>query len=152
MLELHPDLLRQNVKPGDHAHHHHKHAATGGAIIVDSVEACLKEAGEIIQAGLGGNEVVELGELVMLRKEAERRRKEVGEKEVDERGVEIGQAKKVKGVKKEEKSGDGGLMEWLQRGNVIYKSVGLGLMDVSVGADVVRLADERGIGTKIEGF
>lgn len=152
MLELHPDLLRQNVKPADHGHHHHKHAATGGAIIVDSVEACLKEAGEVIQAGLSGGEVVELGELVMLRRDAERRRKEESEKEgVDEGGVEIGQATKVKGIKKDEKK-DGGLMEWLQRGNVIYKSVGLGLMDVAVGADIVRLADERGIGTMIEGF
>ena len=44
------------------------------------------------------------------------------------------------------------LMEWLQKGNVIYKSVGLGLMDAVVGSDLVRLADERGIGTRIDNF
>jgi ornithine cyclodeaminase/alanine dehydrogenase-like protein (mu-crystallin family) len=155
MLELHPDILRQNVQV-DHKHHHHKHARTGGAIIVDSVEACLKEAGEIIQAGLRGHEVVEIGELLMLKKEADRARKENGssEESFDTRGVELGEAKKVKGKKKGDKAGegDGGLMEWLMKGNVIYKSVGLGLMDVQVGMDVVRLADDRGVGTRIENF
>jgi ornithine cyclodeaminase/alanine dehydrogenase-like protein (mu-crystallin family) len=155
MLELHPDILRQNVQV-DHKHHHHKHARTGGAIIVDSVEACLKEAGEIIQAGLRGHEVVEIGELLMLKKEADRARKENGssEESFDTRGVELGEAKKVKGKKKGDKAGegDGGLMEWLMKGNVIYKSVGLGLMDVQVGMDIVRLADDRGVGTRIENF
>jgi len=149
MLELHPDILRQNVAP-EHKHHHHKHARTSGAIIVDSVEACLKEAGEIIQAGISGREVVEIGELLMLKKEADRQRAEQA-KDMDSRGVELGEAKKVKGQKKEGEN-DGGLMDWLQRGNVIYKSVGLGLMDVQVGMDVVRLADERGVGTSIENF
>jgi ornithine cyclodeaminase/alanine dehydrogenase-like protein (mu-crystallin family) len=157
MLELHPDIIRQNVQI-DHKHHHHKHARTGGAIIVDSVEACLKEAGEIIQAGLSGHEVVEIGELLMLKKEADRARKEKAgdsEESLDVRGVELGEAKKVKGRKKGDKKegeGDGGLMEWLMKGNVIYKSVGLGLMDVQVGMDVVRLADDRGVGTRIENF
>jgi len=156
MLELHPDILRQNVAP-DHHRHHHKHALEGGAVIVDSVEACLKEAGEIIQAGLTGQEVVEIGELVMLRRDAEKRRQECvarkSEEGLDERGVELGeceQRKKKKG--KKEKEDDGGLMEWLQRGNVIYKSVGLGLMDVVVGSELVAMADEKGIGTRIENF
>ncbi|KAF2793877.1 NAD(P)-binding protein [Melanomma pulvis-pyrius CBS 109.77] len=154
MVELHPDILRQNVA-AEHKHHHHKHARTGGAIIVDSVEACLKEAGEVIQAGLGGHEVVEIGELLMLKKEADKQRKESLESEgMDRSGVELGEAKKVKGQKKQKEpdAGDGGMMEWLQKGNVIYKSVGLGLMDVQVGMDLVRLADDRGIGTRIENF
>jgi ornithine cyclodeaminase/alanine dehydrogenase-like protein (mu-crystallin family) len=156
MVEIHPDILKQNVAP-DHGRHHHKHALEGGAVIVDSVEACLKEAGEIIQAGLTGHEVVEIGELVMLRRDAERRRSEClarkSSEGLDERGVELGecaQRKKRKGRKSDDD--DGGLMEWLQKGNVIYKSVGLGLMDVVVGSDLVRLADERGVGTKIEDF
>ncbi|KAF2739610.1 NAD(P)-binding protein [Polyplosphaeria fusca] len=166
MLELHPDILRDAVKPETAGHHHyHKHASRGGAIVVDSVEACLKEAGEVIQAGLSGGEVVEIGELVMLRKDGERRRAEraaaaavaaaavVEGGEEEGRGVELGEAKKVKGKKRDDVDrADGGLLEWLQRGNVIYKSVGLGLMDVVVGGEVVRLADERGIGTRIEGF
>ncbi|KAF2707009.1 NAD(P)-binding protein [Pleomassaria siparia CBS 279.74] len=152
MVEIHPDILKQNVAP-EHKHHHHKHARQGGAIIVDSVEACLKEAGEIIQAGLTGGELVEIGELLMLKKEADKQRRLSEEGlGMDTSGVELGEAKKVKGKKKSESGGDGGLMEWLQKGNVIFKSVGLGLMDVQVGMDVVRLADDRGIGTRIENF
>lgn len=156
MVEIHPDILKQNVAP-DHGRHHHKHALEGGAVIVDSVEACLKEAGEIIQAELKSHEVVEIGELVMLRREAEKRRAEckarMSSEGLDEKGVELGectQRKKKKG--KKEGEGDGGLTEWLQKGNVIYKSVGLGLMDVTVGNDLVRLADERGVGTRIADF
>jgi len=51
-----------------------------------------------------------------------------------------------------QKKKDDHLAQWLQQGNVIYKSVGLGLMDLTVGLDVVNLARERGIGTHIEGF
>ena len=48
--------------------------------------------------------------------------------------------------------GEKGLLEWLTKGNVVYKSVGLGLMDLTVGGDLVRLARERGVGTTIEDF
>jgi len=40
----------------------------------------------------------------------------------------------------------------LTRGNVIFKCVGIGLMDVVVGGELVRMARERGIGTTIENF
>ena len=106
--------------------------------MVDSVEACLKEAGEVIQAKLQPNEVVELGELVMLRKEAEKRAREGRNADDDKAGLQV-------------KESDG-MHEWLTKGNVIYKSVGLGLMDVVVGTELVRLARGRGIGTTIEGF
>ncbi|CBX94366.1 hypothetical protein IAQ61_009928 [Plenodomus lingam] len=201
MVEIHPDILRQAVEPEYHHHRDfHKHAARGGAVVVDSVEACLAEAGEIIQAGLGPHEVVELGELVMLKRDADRRRKDCeakkgsskSEEGLDEHGVEIGgvqgvgvgaQEKMMKRKKKkhgwgwggskkgeQDKEGEEGeaeakeeetykhdktahtLVEWLTKGNVIYKSVGLGLMDVVVGSDLCRLADERGIGTRIDDF
>lgn len=165
MCEIHPDILRQNVTP-DHGRHFHKHASQGGAVVVDSVEACLKEAGEIIQAKLSPSEVVEIGELVMLKRDADKRRSECQAQKrmsvegLDEDGVELGEApstKKRRGSNKSGKDDHGSkeehsLMEWLQKGNVIYKSVGLGLMDVVVGSDLVRLADERGIGTRIENF
>ncbi|TID14753.1 NAD(P)-binding protein [Venturia nashicola] len=148
MIELHTDIIKQAVAP-NHKHHHHKHAKQGGAIVVDSVDACLKEAGELIQAGLVGREVVELGELVMLKREAERRRKE-SHSSLDDDGVEL----KLGGGKKngKEPADDDGLREWLEKGNVIYKSVGLGLMDVVVGAELVRLADAMGIGTRVANF
>lgn len=141
MLELDPEILRQAVHQSDHKHHHHRHAKSGGAVVVDSVEACLKEAGEVIQAGLEGHQVVELGELVMLKRDMEARRRGSSSTEGSAEGV---QAK--------EEHGDTGLRDWLERGNVIYKSVGLGLMDVVVGGDLVGLADERGVGTRIKDF
>ncbi|KAL8783462.1 MAG: hypothetical protein Q9213_004599 [Squamulea squamosa] len=126
MIELHPEILRQAVAP-EHKHHHHKHAERGGVIVVDSLEACLKEAGEVKQAGLSPEQLVEIGELLMVKK--------ASMKEI-ERGGE----------------GEVGLKRWLQAGNVIYKSVGLGLMDICVGEDLVMLARERGLGTTVEGF
>lgn len=44
------------------------------------------------------------------------------------------------------------LVKWLRDGTVIYKSVGLGLMDLAVGMHMVQLAREKGIGTQVEGF
>jgi ornithine cyclodeaminase/alanine dehydrogenase-like protein (mu-crystallin family) len=126
MVELHPDILRQAVEP-DHKHHHHKHADKGGVVVVDSLEACLKEAGEVIQAGLTAAQLVEIGELVMVKK-AVLKEKELGGE------------------------GEKGLKRWLDSGNVVYKSVGLGLMDLCVGGDLVTLAQERGIGTTIAEF
>ncbi len=127
MVEIHPDILRQAVAP-DHKHHHHKHADKGGVIVVDSLEACLKEAGEIIQAGITAEQLVEVGELLMVKKASMRE-------------IQLGTGEGEKGLKK-----------WLMGGNVIYKSVGVGLMDICVGEDVVRLAMEKGVGTSVEGF
>lgn len=126
MCELHPDIFKTAVQP-DHGHHHHKHANQGGVIIVDSLESSLKEAGEIIQAKLKPEHLVEIGELIMIKKAAS--------KELESGGP-----------------GEQGLLDWLIRGNVIYKSVGMGLMDLVVGGDLIRLARERDIGTFIEDF
>jgi ornithine cyclodeaminase/alanine dehydrogenase-like protein (mu-crystallin family) len=125
MCEIHPDIIRQAVQPSHH-HHYHKHAQTGGAIIVDSVEACLREAGELIQAGIGGREVVELGELIMLKRDTQRPQQESQEWDG---GIEVQSGlRKNKSSKENEKEKDGGLRDWLHRGNVIYKSVGMALM------------------------
>lgn len=126
MTELHPDILRQAVEP-DHNHHHHKHAVKGGVVIVDSLESSLKEAGEIIQAKLKPEQLVEIGELMMIKKAAMKE-------------IELGG------------EGEKGLKDWMMKGNVLYKSVGLGLMDLKVGGDLVSMARERGIGTTIQDF
>ena len=126
MVELHPDVLRQAVEP-DHKHHHHKHAEKGGVVVVDSLEACLREAGEVIQADIGAEQLVEVGELLMVKKAAM--------KEIEMGG-----------------EGEHGLKRWLEGGNVIYKSVGLGIMDLCVGEDLVSLARDRGIGATIDDF
>ncbi|CAF9922082.1 hypothetical protein IMSHALPRED_005329 [Imshaugia aleurites] len=127
MCEVHPDVLKQAVAP-DHKHHHHKHAEKAGVIVVDSLEACLKEAGEIIQAGITAEQLVEIGELLMVKKASMRE-------------IELGTGE-----------GEKGLRRWLGGGNVIYKSVGIGLMDICVGEDLVALAMQRGVGTRVEGF
>lgn len=153
MQELHEDILRQAVRgPEETRHHgihlHHRHAHEGGAIIVDTIEGALKESGEVIKAGIGGQGLVELGELVMLKKahwqaKAEREAKERERREREEShsnkkkdghhgGHGIGHLfhhghghdrQQEKAQKQEE--ADGGLKNWLERGNVIYKSVGL---------------------------
>ena len=136
MIELHPDILRYAVAPHHEHRHFHKRQKEGGAIIVDTVTGCLKEAGEVIQAKLLPDQVVELGELFMLKREAERKMAEKGEK--PEGGCVF--------------QDNSGLKEWLVRGNVIYKSVGLGLMDIVVGNELISFARQRGVGTTIENF
>lgn len=115
---------------------------------MDSVEACLKFAGEVVKAGLSPDQVVELGEIFMLKREREGIVKE-------------GKGKKGKGKAEGEEGDDddgchlqenSGLKEWLTRGNVIYKSVGLGLMDVVVGNELLRISRERGVGMTVEEF
>jgi ornithine cyclodeaminase/alanine dehydrogenase-like protein (mu-crystallin family) len=125
MAEIHPDILRDEVNVQPPHRHWHKHITRSGVIVVDSLDAAMKEAGEVIQAKIKPNQVVELGELLMVR-DATRNAETVDE----------------------EKS----LREWSQRGNVIYKSVGLGLMDLVTGGDLVRLARERKLGTTVEDF
>lgn len=127
MIEIHPEVFRQAVAP-DHKHHHHKHADKGGVIVVDSLEACLKEAGEIIQAGVTAQQLVEVGELLMVKKASMKE-------------IEMGTGQ-----------GEKGLRDWLMKGNVIYKSVGIGLMDICVGEDLVAFAMEKGVGTSVDGW
>lgn len=127
MIELHPEIIRTAVKV-DHGHrHYHKHAQQEGVIIVDTLDGCLKEAGEIIQAKVTPEQLVEVGELLMVKKSVH--------KEIEAGG-----------------EGEKGLVNWLTRGNVIYKSVGLGLMDLVIGGELLRLGNERDIGVTIPDF
>ncbi len=43
------------------------------------------------------------------------------------------------------------LARWLQAGNVIYKSVGLGLMDLTVGMHLIEVAKEKGSEVMLRG-
>ncbi|KAK3956712.1 hypothetical protein QBC32DRAFT_249947 [Pseudoneurospora amorphoporcata] len=213
MREVPVELIQQAIKVHDqHAAgkrtiYHHKHAVEGGVVVVDTLDGALKEAGELIEAGLGPRHLVELGELVMLHRiklseetdngssrastdvdtdslsaststltlssppteekdskdtEKEKRprhsrhlsiqnlvrgtsrsrsrdsRKPDGSAETD---TEREQSKKDKKKKKEK---EGELARWLQKGNVIYKSVGLGLMDLTVGMQLVDFAEHKG--------
>ena len=197
MAELPVEILQQAVRGPDHSHAggliHHRAAGEGGAVVVDTIEGSMAEAGEIINSGIGGQGIVELGELVMLKKAhwAEKVEREDQERQKREReglrkesggghgishlfkrghgrsdsGDKRGRVANADAGRKSSRSrsrpprdgqdvevSDGGLQEWLQRGNVIYKSVGIGLMDVVVGMEIVRLAEERGIGSTFEDF
>ncbi|EED16768.1 proline utilization protein PrnX-like, putative [Talaromyces stipitatus ATCC 10500] len=129
MTELHPDILKHEVKPpGHHGHHYHKHAQRGGVVLVDSLEMCLQEAGEIVQAGLGPHQLVEIGELMIMRHAARL------------------------GIDRQKEESEQSMQRWLESGNVVYKSVGLGLMDLVTGGDLVDIARKRGVGTFIDDF
>ncbi|KAL4891669.1 hypothetical protein BDV59DRAFT_61950 [Aspergillus ambiguus] len=126
MTELDPDIIREEVTV-QHSHRHfHKHVKRSGVVVVDSLDAALKEAGEIIQAEVKPNQVVELGELLMVRQAG----RDLSQEDEDSKS----------------------LREWVEKGNVIYKSVGLGLMDLVTGGDLVQLARQRKIGTTVEEF
>lgn len=230
MQELPVEVLHQAVRgPEEHKSRGpfsiHRHTAgEGGAVVVDSIEGAMREAGEIIRSGIGGAGIVELGELVMLKRnhwaeKAEREEKERGRRDIEEPGspgphkphglghffglsgkheedagetpkgtrskshgprdstssIASSSSKEPRplsssgqghghhrsksfGQKDKEKDkemivdDDGGLQQWLQRGNVIYKSVGIGLMDIVVGLAIVELAESRGIGASFDEF
>lgn len=60
MHELPVELLRQATKVHARGQHHfHKHAVEGGVVIVDTLDGAMKEAGEIIEAGLEPRQLIE---------------------------------------------------------------------------------------------
>ncbi|KAK0617104.1 ornithine cyclodeaminase/mu-crystallin family protein [Immersiella caudata] len=201
MREIPIDVLMQAVKPHERGHRHfHKHVIEGGAIVVDTLDGALKEAGELIEAGLEPTQLVELGELVMLHNIAAT--EAAAEEEVAPETASVtsfssdpsGDMEKLTissgrsalsnvfgssgsrssspaGIRapsfpfhrrssslgsvdrqKKKKEKEDAMAKWLEGGNVIYKSVGLGLMDLTVGTYMVKFAREKGVGSHVEGF
>ncbi|KAL5353491.1 hypothetical protein ACLOAV_001528 [Pseudogymnoascus australis] len=212
MIEIPIEVVQQAVKPHEHRHFH-KHAAEGGVVVVDTLTGCLKEAGEIIQSGLSPNQLVEVGELVMLEGQLaepgnsddhdvdadgkqidlDGLRRELsdisstgegtmhavmregsdlstvstestGRKSIDSTSSSKGSRKslgpggignKIRSLSmdnKKVKSKDDAMATWLGEGNVVYKCVGMGLMDLVVGGGLITLAREKGVGTTIPNF
>ncbi|CAG8909591.1 unnamed protein product [Penicillium egyptiacum] len=87
-----------------------------GKVYVDSKSACLEEAGELITAGLGEEQLIEMGDLL-------------GPEGIAEGAVDV----------------PAGC-------NVVYKCVGMGLMDLVVGKKVLDVGVEMGLGTHVDGF
>ncbi|KAI9925176.1 hypothetical protein ASPWEDRAFT_120960 [Aspergillus wentii DTO 134E9] len=87
----------------------------GGKIYVDSKEACLEESGELIQAQIQEDQLVELGELYKTHDKSE--------------PVQVPEGC-----------------------NVVFKCVGMGIMDLAIGTRVMDLARERGLGMEVDGF
>jgi ornithine cyclodeaminase/alanine dehydrogenase-like protein (mu-crystallin family) len=196
MIEVPKEMLLQAVRPTHDHRHFHRHAAEGGVIVVDTLTGCLKEAGEVIQAGLSPMQLVEVGELVMLEDQSGSPQgsesNSVSDLDIEKMSLEIrsstsgsmssvmrensttssgssrrsgslsrafsskslgsGKYKRSSSVDSSRTAKDDAMSRWLSTGNVIYKSVGLGLMDLVVGGELVRLARERGIGTTIQDF
>ncbi|TGJ81503.1 hypothetical protein E0Z10_g7267 [Xylaria hypoxylon] len=213
MRELPSELLIQATRLHQHSHiHYHKHATEGGVVVVDSLDGALKEAGEIIDAGLGPEQLVELGELIMIKRlvkeevdssqpstETNSLSESVDKLDIGSQssvmssifGTDSGSSKRSTSQSpsrakrdssttrtaspsgfrmpsfrhhkrtgsqrsttedKEYQKRDDHLARWLTSGNVIYKSVGLGLMDLVVGLEVIALANARGVGTHVENF
>ncbi|OBT73758.1 hypothetical protein VF21_07178 [Pseudogymnoascus sp. 05NY08] len=212
MIEIPIELFQQAVKPHEHRHYH-KHASEGGVVVVDTLTGCLKEAGEIIQSGLSPNQLVEVGELVMLegqlagdssddhdvdvegkqidldglRRElsdisssgegsmhavmregsdlSRASTESTGRKSMDSSRSSKGSSRKSLGPgsignkirslsmdNRKVKSKDDAMATWLGEGNVVYKCVGMGLMDLVVGGGLITLAREKGVGTTIPNF
>lgn len=84
-------------------------STAGVTVVVDSADACLAGAGELVRAGLARRDVVELGQLL-----AEHRP--------------------------------------VAAGTCVFKCVGMGLMDLVVARELVRLAACRGIGLHVHDF
>ncbi|PFH49644.1 hypothetical protein AMATHDRAFT_62769 [Amanita thiersii Skay4041] len=103
-------------------------------LLVDSREACAVEAGELIQAGVSGNRLVEMGELVM---------KALSTNAEDGGGLVLGVDNHP------DRKG-----EDVEEGPVtMFKSVGLGLQDVAIACAVVSKAERmEGVGTRIDGY
>lgn len=206
MKELPVEIIRQAVKE----HHegrkwiHHRHAREGGALVVDTIDGALTESGEVIDAGLKPEQLIEygchlalflswdltnraarLGELVMLANIAAEENAVVSESEVQSPGSETQSTHSdlSGGLKDRDINGShsamgsvfgsGGLFHihrrtssgsegsrkkekqdpmamWLATGNVIYKSVGMGTMDLSVGMHLIKFAREKNVGSHIE--
>ncbi|KAJ5773137.1 hypothetical protein N7457_008033 [Penicillium paradoxum] len=89
---------------------------SGGKVYVDTKSACLEEAGELITAGLGEEDLIEMGDLL-------------GADGIAEGNLDVPAGS-----------------------NVIYKCVGMGLMDLAVGKKVLDVGVEMGLGTHVDGF
>ncbi|KZF22026.1 NAD(P)-binding protein [Xylona heveae TC161] len=89
----------------------------GPTIYVDNREACLEESGELADAKVTGDRLVEVGELLT---------QERGDRRA---GVSPSWAK------------------WT--GTRVFKCVGMGIMDVLIGSELLRIAKEKGLGTEV---
>ena len=125
MRECDRELVLRAVRPPGVA----KGGVEGGRILlVDSRDACAREAGELIEAGVDfEKEVVEIGEVV----------------EFGEGGDVVFGGGGLRG---------GGEVGCGGGGITMFKSVGVGLQDVAMACAVVQKAEEMGLGTRLDGY
>lgn len=92
-------------------------SGAGGRIFVDTKEGCLAEAGELIEAHVTEDQLVEIGELL------------------DDSPLPL------------EGHGQGH-----GQGNVVFKCVGLGIMDIVMAGELLGMAKEKGAGVTVDDF
>lgn len=115
MQEIDPVLLQNATDPTiSHPFPSYK----GGAIAVDSIEGCSKEAGELVKAEVPVDRILEVGKI----------------------------------LHQQSASPDNEVSQWLQNGFVIYKSVGIGVMDIATGQHLLRVAESQGLGLQLPDF
>ncbi|KAI6782915.1 uncharacterized protein J7T54_002074 [Emericellopsis cladophorae] len=114
MQEIDPDYLRKVVDAGSEL----AQGVLGAQVAVDTRDGCLAEAGELAKAGIEGDKMREVGEILYT----------------------------------QEKGTEAELDTWLKGGLVVYKSVGIGIMDIAVGSSLLELAQKEGAGTTVEDF
>ncbi|GAQ46586.1 hypothetical protein AtubIFM55763_001940 [Aspergillus tubingensis] len=115
MIELDPELLR-GVVCGEEGVNPLTGEKGRGVVLVDDREYAMHGCGEVVQSGLAGEDLVEIGEVLAVK------------------GGRI----RVSGdehVRRVERS--------MQEGLVVYKSVGVGLTDLTAGREVLRLYQEK---------
>jgi len=115
MQELDPQLLQALTDPSSNLPFP---TYKGGVISVDSIEGCLKEAGELVKAGVPVEKMLEVGALLQ-------------EKATNDYTE---------------------LSAWLREGFVVYKSVGVGVMDLAIGQHLLNVAASRDIGLRVDDF
>ena len=112
----------------------------GGTLLVDSRSACKFEAGEIIDAGLRDEDMLEIGQLVFAEHPTlppHRLSNTMHEK------IHISEPPGDQETK----------MSEFQGPITMFKSVGLGVQDVAVACAVVKKAEEMGnVGTRVLGY
>jgi ornithine cyclodeaminase/alanine dehydrogenase-like protein (mu-crystallin family) len=195
MIEIAPEIIAQAVKVHGHGRHVRKRAEEGGVVLVDNMKA-LWETGELVQAELEHNHVVEIGEILMLddqfAHEEDEEAVEDDETGASKDSMDLSMSSLAQALKDTNdgsrspsrrssslsslsrrsssffthrrshgsesaavrtENTDGAQMgRWLSKGNVIYKSVGLGIMDLCMGIEMIKLAKLKGIGSSMEDF
>ena len=108
MIELDPAILHHAAG----LMHRHKAAA----VLTDDRESALKNSGEIVQSGIGWEDIAEVAQALEVRRQG------------------------VSG------SGEPTLIKALEEGLLVYKCIGVSVTDLSVGSAVLNLAKKKGIG------
>lgn len=111
-------------------------------LLVDSREDCLKEAGELITAGIRSDHITEIGELLPTTAEG---------------SLSVAQYRNVVSSEGRSRRNDGYLSDAFDGPVTMFKSVGIGLQDVAIASAVVNKAlvlslEKDTVGTVVAGY